>query len=80
MPWCSPAGSGQNWRRSARGGLDRLCCLGVTLDDAANERSDTVISTSDCRVRALVIKTDEERMIARHTLDVAGLAQRSRAA
>jgi acetate kinase len=73
-------GIGENSAPIRKGVLDRLRWLGVTLDDAANDRSDTVISTFDCRVRALVIKTDEERMIARHTLDVAGLAQRSRAA
>jgi acetate kinase len=73
-------GIGENSAAIRKGVLDRLRWLGVALDDAANERGDTVISTSDCRVRALVIKTDEERMIARHTLEVAGLAQRSRAA
>jgi acetate kinase len=73
-------GIGENSAAIRKGVLDRLRWLGVEVDDAANERGDTVISTPGCRARAFVIKTDEERMIARHTLEVAGLSQQSRAA
>jgi acetate kinase len=73
-------GIGENAAAIRKGVLHRLRWLGVTLDDAANARGDTAITTAASRVHAFVVKTDEERMIARHTRDVAGLADRSRAA
>ncbi len=42
--------------------------LGVDLDAAANVRHGPRISTPSSRVAAWVIPTDEELMIARHTL------------
>jgi acetate kinase len=42
--------------------------LGVELDDAANEAHGPCITTPASRVRAWVIPTSEELMIARHTL------------
>lgn len=48
----------------------RLAWLGVELDEAANERALTVVSTPASRVKVMVVPTDEERMIARHTLDL----------
>jgi acetate kinase len=53
---------------------DKLAWLGVTLDPAANEARETVISRRDSRVPLYVIPTDEELMIARHS--VALLASR----
>jgi acetate kinase len=50
----------------------RLAWLGVMLDEAANMRTATRISTKDSRVDVRVVPTDEEAMIARHTLDVIG--------
>jgi acetate kinase len=47
---------------------DRLAWLGVRLDPAANECGAEVISAADSRVAVRVIATDEEAMIARHTL------------
>jgi acetate kinase len=51
---------------------NRICreaaWLGVEIDPAANERGDTCISTPRSRVSAWVIPTNEELMIARHTL------------
>jgi acetate kinase len=44
--------------------------LGLTLDEAANANGGPPISAPDSRVRAWVIPTDEELMIARHTLRV----------
>ncbi len=44
--------------------------LGVRLDEAANARHGPRISADDSRVSAWVIPTDEELMIARHTLAV----------
>jgi acetate kinase len=47
---------------------ERLAWLGAGLDPAANQAGATRISTADSRVALLVIPTDEEWMIARHTL------------
>jgi acetate kinase len=44
-----------------------LAWLGLEFDDAANARQAPRISTTESRVSAWVIPTDEERMIARHT-------------
>ena len=41
--------------------------LGVTLDDAANNRGGPLISTASSRVAAWIVPTDEELTIARHT-------------
>ena len=52
----------------------RICAraewLGVRLDDTANRAGRPRISTRDARVSAWVIPTDEERMIAEHTLNL----------
>jgi acetate kinase len=50
----------------------RLGWLGAELDGKANEAGETVISTRDSRVALLVVPTDEELMIARHTLALVG--------
>ena len=47
----------------------RLGWLGVVLDPAANAHAAAVISAPESRVSVRVIPTDEEAMIARHTLD-----------
>jgi acetate kinase len=48
----------------------RLAWLGLELDPEANARHGPCISTSQSRVAAFVIPTDEEGMIARHTLAI----------
>lgn len=50
--------------------------LGLVIDVAANERAhgETPIADAASAVRAWVIPTDEERVIARHTLAVVGSA------
>lgn len=52
---------------------ERVCrqaeWLGVRLDSAANERSETRISASDSAVDVLVVPTNEEWMIARHVTE-----------
>jgi acetate kinase len=50
-----------------------LAWLGIDLDDQANVRGGPLISAKGSRVSAWVIPTDEERMIARHTLDLCRL-------
>ncbi len=46
----------------------KLSWLGVTLDEQANEAGGPRISTHDSNVSVWVIPTDEELMIAQHTL------------
>lgn len=48
----------------------RLAWLGVTLDEAANASGSGCISTPESRVAVWVIPTDEEAMIAHHTLSL----------
>ena len=48
----------------------RLHWLGVRLDDEANDRNAAVISSTQSQISVRVIPTDEEAMIAHHTLDV----------
>ena len=49
---------------------------GVTLDAQANKtRGTELISSADSRVRVYSLQTDEEAMIAQHTLRVAGLGK-----
>jgi acetate kinase len=52
---------------------ERLAWLGATLDAAANAAGAARISTPSSRVALLVIPTDEELMIARHTLSLVGV-------
>ena len=51
---------------------DRLAWLGAELDPAANDAGATRISTRASRVALLVVPTDEELMIATHTVAVVG--------
>jgi acetate kinase len=51
--------------------VEQLGWLGIVLDEEANECNATVISRADSKVVALVIPTDEEAMIARHTYRLA---------
>jgi acetate kinase len=57
---------------------ERVCrdasWIGVTLDPEANARRGPRISTPGSRVAAWVIPTNEELMIARHTLEIIGTA------
>lgn len=62
------AGIGEN-SASVRAALcDRLAWLGVHLDSVANAAGGPRISTPDSAVSVWVIPTDEEHMIAQHTL------------
>jgi acetate kinase len=54
--------------------------LGVELDDARNGAGDGRISSGGSHVPVWVVPTDEERMIARHTMALLGLAERPRPA
>src|SRR5262249_36386028 len=62
------AGIGENSRVLRNRIADKLRWLGVTIDHAANAAGKLNISGERSRVVLLVIPTDEELMIARHTL------------
>jgi acetate kinase len=64
------AGIGEHAPEIRRRVCERSRWLGITLDPHANERGDQCISTPGSRVSVWVIPTDEERMIARQTIDV----------
>jgi acetate kinase len=49
---------------------EKLAWLGVELDDAANGAGGPLISTPQSKITVYVIPTDEELMIARHTMSV----------
>ncbi len=69
------AGIGENAPLVRKMTCDGLGYLGLWIDDDLNERTracDAVISTPDSRARALVIATDEEKMIALDTREIAG--------
>jgi acetate kinase len=66
------AGIGENSPTMRSRIADRLGWLGVSLDTGANAESSTVISRKDSRVAVYVIPTNEELMIARHTLELIG--------
>src|SRR6185312_6564893 len=71
------AGIGENSAEIRR----RICAasawLGIEVDDDANTRNDAVISSRQSRVAVRVIRTNEELMIARHTVSLLGLAERA---
>jgi len=72
------AGIGENSPTIRARIADRLSWLGVSLDTDANAASAQVISRKDSRVTVYVIPTNEELMIARHTLDlISGRAERA---
>jgi acetate kinase len=66
------AGVGEN-AAPVRRAICLVCAwLGVKLDEAANDRHDSRISSSDSPVGVYVIKTDENLMIARHARSLTG--------
>ena len=63
-------GIGENAPAVREAVLRRLAWLGADLDISANARGGPCISTPQSRVKCYVVQTNEELMIARHTLDV----------
>lgn len=47
--------------------------LGITLSPAANQQASKIISSADSKVPVFVIPTNEELMIAKHTITTLGL-------
>lgn len=62
------AGIGENAPEIRRRLAEKLSWLGLSLDLAANAANASVIDAPQSPVKLWVIPTDEERMIARHTL------------
>jgi acetate kinase len=67
------AGIGENSAEIRRRICQASAWLGIELNEAANAVSAGRISTSESKVSAWVIPTNEELMIARHTGDLLGL-------
>jgi len=64
------AGIGENSPRIRARVAEKLGWLGVTLDAAENDRNAQRISATNSRIPLYVVPTDEELMIAQHTLSV----------
>jgi len=64
------AGIGENSAGVRARIADQLGWLGVVLDSAENSRHACLISRSDSRIPVYVVPTDEELMIAQHTLSL----------
>jgi len=62
------AGIGENSATIRARLAEKLTWLGVALDPAENARHAGTISRSDSRIPVYVVPTDEELMIAQHTL------------
>lgn len=64
------AGIGENGALIRKAILEKLAFLGIEIDEAANSKrgQETLISTVDSKIKAFVIPTNEEIMIARDTL------------
>jgi acetate kinase len=71
------AGIGENTPEIRRQICAQIEWLGASLDEAANARGERHINASASRIGILVIPTDEETMIARHTLLTIGNAKQS---
>jgi acetate kinase len=62
------AGIGENSSAIRQAVARKLAWIGLELSSKANEKSELVVSRKRSRVACFVIPTDEELMIARHTL------------
>ena len=69
------AGVGEHSARVRAGVVEAMEWLGLKLDVEANLRNDLRVSDASSRAPIYVLQTDEEAMIARHTIKTAGLAR-----
>ena len=69
------AGIGENSPEIRKRICQASAWLGIELDEAANAKSQSKISTDDSKTSVWVIPTNEELMIARHTGLLLGLAK-----
>ena len=72
-------GIGENSARIRSRICEDLHWIGLDVDEARNARGETLISTATSRAKILVIKTDEEAMIAKHTMELYWSAPSDRA-
>jgi acetate kinase len=70
------AGVGENSAKIREEVCRNAAWLGVELEGTANSKGGPCITNARSRIAAWVIPTNEELMIARHTMRVLGLAQR----
>ncbi|MHA3915389.1 acetate/propionate family kinase [Halovulum sp. GXIMD14793] len=63
-------GIGENSARIRQEVCAPMAWMGITCDAEANAQNAVVISTADAPVRVMVIPTDEERVIARATVNL----------
>jgi len=68
------AGVGENAPEIRSRVAGRLAWLGAEIDEQANRDGGPLISTPESRIALYVLPTDEELMIARHTLALVGNA------
>lgn len=66
------AGIGENSPEIRAMIAERLACLGVKVDAMANQSSTYYIAASDSQIPVFVLPTNEEKMIAKHTIRVLG--------
>lgn len=64
------AGIGENAWYLREEICDNLTYLGIRLDKKKNRKNETVISASNSRVKVMVIKTDEDKLIYEETIKV----------
>lgn len=69
------AGIGSNSPRLREAVCDNMDWAGIVLDPDANRNRAEVISAANSRVRVYALQTDEETMIAQHTIRRAGLGK-----
>jgi len=68
MVFCG--GIGENSARIRHRVCEDLHWIGLDVGEARNARNETIVSSDTSRAKIFVIKTDEEAMIARHTVDL----------
>src|SRR5262249_19259323 len=76
----SPAGMGKNAASMRARIAEKLQWLGIEIDPAANAARKPLISKPQSRVPLYVVSTDEELMIARHTLALLSAQQARKSA
>jgi acetate kinase len=64
------AGIGENSAMIRTRIAEKLGWLGAEIDPAANAAAESTISTPNSRVALYVVPTNEELMIARHTMKI----------
>ena len=64
------AGVGENERTIREKILENFCYLGLLFDREANESHGPVITAADSKVTAVVVHTDEEKVIAADTFEI----------